>query len=613
MKKVSIIMHDINRGKNIDKLKEMGLLHVEKTDIPSDEFSMQLDQRALIERALSFLPQEKKEKKGSKIHEYSGKVSVDTAISYAKRIIQQSEEQKSQEELYKKLNQYIEDINIWGDFSPDELNDVKKSGVDFILGSIKKKFLKDFKSLYTVFILGQDKQNIYTAVIKNNNELPEYFIPYSVPEKSLSDYENEAVNIQYEIDKINTEISSLIRHKIFLQHSLEYIIDCIDFTAVCDSVESDEELSVISGFTPTYKIPEIEEFCRKSGWAVFHRDPLKTEEVPTLIQNKRAISIIKPVFSLLDTKPGFRENDISFLFLIFFSLFFAMIIGDAGYGCIIFIGSLISIVKSTAKKKPVSDVSFLMALLGITTIIWGAVTGSWFGSEAIAGIPAFKAITINEIYAHDPAASDNVKILCFIIGTVHISLAHLWNIIRGIRQKEGLKIIAQFGWLFFVISLYFVLLNLVISSDKYPVPAYIFPAILGSFSLIVFFSQQEGHFFKGILNGFKGLLTTTLDAIGSFSDIISYLRLFAVGLASIAIAKSFNAMAASLSDSSDSMLGIIGGALIIILGHSLNLIMGALSVIVHGVRLNMLEFSGHLEMEWSGFDYKPFCKKQKRI
>jgi V/A-type H+-transporting ATPase subunit I len=110
----------------------------------------------------------------------------------------------------------------------------------------------------------------------------------------------------------------------------------------------------------------------------------------------------------------------------------------------------------------------------------------------------------------------------------------------------------------------------------------------------------------GIGKGLANLITIGLDGVSAFTDIISYIRLFAVGLASVEIAKSFNSMAEGMMDG---IGGIIGGILVLLLGHTLNLIMGALSVIVHGVRLNMLEFSGHLGMQWTGTPYRPFSKR----
>jgi V/A-type H+-transporting ATPase subunit I len=143
----------------------------------------------------------------------------------------------------------------------------------------------------------------------------------------------------------------------------------------------------------------------------------------------------------------------------------------------------------------------------------------------------------------------------------------------------------------------------VLSSVKYPVPVHASWMIGCGLSFIIIFSRQEGRFFHGVAMGLANLLTTFLSSISAFADIISYIRLFAVGLAGIEIAKSFNGIAAGLGTN---VGGLIIGGVILLFGHALNMVMGALSVIVHGVRLNMLEFSGHLGMEWSGKPYKPF-------
>jgi len=154
-----------------------------------------------------------------------------------------------------------------------------------------------------------------------------------------------------------------------------------------------------------------------------------------------------------------------------------------------------------------------------------------------------------------------------------------------------------------VLGLYFLVLNLVISSEKFPVPLLAKWMIGSGFLFVVAFSRQEGRFLRGVAMGVANLLTTFLSSISAFADIISYIRLFAVGLAGIEISKSFNAIAAGLGPGP---IGLLVGGLILLFGHSLNMAMGALSVVVHGVRLNMLEFSGHLGMEWSGKPYKPF-------
>jgi len=197
------------------------------------------------------------------------------------------------------------------------------------------------------------------------------------------------------------------------------------------------------------------------------------------------------------------------------------------------------------------------------------------------------------------STQEMIKIMCFIMGTIHLSVAHIKNFIKGLPRISA---VTQLGWLSMVLGLYFLVMQLVLGIG--PVPQFAMYMIYGGLVSVFLFGQQEPgvNFFKGILKGLGGFITTFLDAIGAFSDIISYIRLFAVGLASVAIASSFNAMAEPLMQGP----AIIGAILILLLGHTLNLAMGLLSVVVHGVRLNMLEFSGHLGMEWVGIKYEPF-------
>ena len=179
------------------------------------------------------------------------------------------------------------------------------------------------------------------------------------------------------------------------------------------------------------------------------------------------------------------------------------------------------------------------------TVVWGAITGTWFGSETIAEIPFFNMLIIEKIASF----SDNlnvqyIKRLTFIIGTIHLSIAHIWNFINLIREKLVLKAISQLGWLSMVLGLYFLVLDFVLSTVLFPMPPYGWNMILGGLATVVVFGEQDGNFFKGLLKGVSGLMITFLDTIGAFSDIISYIRLFAVGLATVAVASSFNTMAA---------------------------------------------------------------------
>ncbi len=174
-----------------------------------------------------------------------------------------------------------------------------------------------------------------------------------------------------------------------------------------------------------------------------------------------------------------------------------------------------------------------------------------------------------------------------------------------IRDRKSLKVLAQVGMLAFVIGLYSLVLNMVLDKARFPLAEYNLYLMGIGAGLFFLFSNYEGNFLKGILGSLKNFLPIFLGYVSCFADIVSYIRLFAVGLAGLAISQTVNGMVAAMPEAPSKYL--LGGILLLF-GHSLNIVLGILSVVVHGVRLNVLEFSGHLGMEWSGQRYKPFSR-----
>jgi V/A-type H+-transporting ATPase subunit I len=164
-----------------------------------------------------------------------------------------------------------------------------------------------------------------------------------------------------------------------------------------------------------------------------------------------------------------------------------------------------------------------------------------------------------------------------------------------------------------MIGLYFLVLYMILQVALPGFATYFIGA--GLVLYFVFTEQKGGNFFANIGKAFANFLPTFLNAVSSFADIISYIRLFAVGLAGSAIANSFNSMAFGVGVEGSAAavcLKILAAIFILVFGHSLNIVMNALSVIVHGVRLNLLEYAGnHLGMEWSGYAYTPFKVSNK--
>ena len=302
--------------------------------------------------------------------------------------------------------------------------------------------------------------------------------------------------------------------------------------------------------------------------------------------------------------PTDGERDISLPFLLFLTVFFAMIISDAGYGVlIVLVGGGLGI-RNKVRGESAGPGLSLLIVMGVATVIWGALSGVWFGHEPIAEMAPFRNWIVPDLFAFEPGSIDAVIAVCFVLALIHLALARIWNMVRELAGPFKLKAVAELGWLSVLMGMFNLALTLVVSEEQYPFLPISLYLILGGIVAVIVFNNQEGSFIRGVLKGlnFTALISTGLDGINAFADTMSYLRLFAVGLASVEIAAATNQLAALAGEG----LGLPVAILIILFGHSLNLAMGGLSVLVHGVRLNMLEFSGALGMEWSGSDYKPF-------
>jgi V/A-type H+-transporting ATPase subunit I len=204
-----------------------------------------------------------------------------------------------------------------------------------------------------------------------------------------------------------------------------------------------------------------------------------------------------------------------------------------------------------------------------------------------------------------------IQFLCFSLAIIQLVWARGKRILSALPMLTAL---AQAGWLVLLIGLYFLVLSMLLGITF---PLFAQWMIIAGLSLIVIFCEQKGgNFFKNVLKGFAGGFQIFLKSVSCFADIVSYIRLFAVGLAGTMIGAIFNQMAfgAGLGDGGFGEGGVlfvarlIAAIALVVFGHALNLALTALSVIIHGVRLNLLEYAGnHLEMEWSGYPYNPFA------
>jgi len=292
------------------------------------------------------------------------------------------------------------------------------------------------------------------------------------------------------------------------------------------------------------------------------------------------------------------------------SLFTGMIIGDAGYGLVLFVLSLWATISTKIKGKGVTAAHMLFLWFSFTTMAWGGITGNWFGYKPFAEVPFLSIFILPQFSILEESSSVAIQLFAFRVGIVHLVIAHAWKALRLVRTEGILSAVNQIAQATMLIGLFFLVLQLLLGTENFPMPSYTIKLIAIGFILVVLTCEQKRgqNVFIGAGKGLANLITLALDSISAFADIISYIRLYAVGLASFSIATSFNAMGQGIMENGG-MSAVIGGIAVIVLGHTLNLVMSVLAVVVHGVRLNVLEFSGHLGMEWTGRKYNPFKKK----
>lgn len=602
MKQICIVASGDKKDELLSKLRELNLLHIAER-VPADA--------ALTDHFARLL------KTMNELAEYSPKKQKPAEVlsdqefeALDRKVITALSEKSEYTGKKSAALMEIERVQKWGDFDPEELRRFQKDGILIRFYQIGKKEYEDFLTHDEVdYIKLGSVGKLATIAVLGDTEMPVQATEFQLPTKGLTDLNKAVSDFDKKIGECTDFLTDSSKYVGSYKAQLVKLQNEIEYSSAERTATDEEGLTWISGYLPTADFETFKKAAAENSWAYLSEDVIDDDgAVPTKVKYTKLTALMKPVFDILGTVPGYNEYDISLWFLMFFTLFFAMIVGDAAYGVLFLIGAVVLNVKT----KKLSDANLLLYVLSIATIAWGSVTGTWFGLEGAMKIPFLKSLVIPQIANYPEyfnvtttAAQNNVMKFCFSIGIVQLALACIMNIRKKLMAKD-LSWLADLGWLLSLCALYVLVLYLVIGQTaNLGIVAVI--VIVCFFVVIVFGGQGPGKTFsEGLKAGLGGAFTTFLDTISAFGNVMSYIRLFAVGMSSLAIAQSFNNMASGFTG-----VLVFVAALIMVFGHVLNIVMAFLSVAVHGVRLNLLEFSGQLGMEWSGIEYDPFRKMDK--
>jgi len=606
MKMVCVVSSASRKDEMLEGLRNLGILHLSEKKSPERAVSERFTSLSKTALELTEYAPDKKMKGKADIpilsdEQFEEMYQGVLATLEKKAAIVQEQSTVSAE---------IERLRAWGDFSPAEVRNLKKAGCDLHFYRIgKKEYAMAAKDpdIQIIRLAPIDKLDAVAVIGTLPAEIPA--AEFSLPEKGLRELEAELDRCSQQMAECEAVLKKAAVYDASFQMQMLKAQNEENYSSARETAQNDEDFVWICGYLPEAELPRFKEAASANRWAWAHADVADDDtQIPTKVKYGKVSGLIKPVFDILGILPGYREADISMWFFLFFTLFFAMIIGDGGYGVLILLGTI----GYAVKAKGLNNTSYLLLVLSIATILWGAVTGTWFGLEKAMEVPLLKALVIPS-FANYPeyfgvtalTQQNTIMKLSFSIGAVQMAIGSLIAVKRKLAAKD-LSWIADMGWLVAIVAMYLLSLYLVIGENIPIVPVF---ALIGvAFILVVLFGGMapDRTFAQGLKAGCADAFTVFLNTISCFGNVMSYIRLFAVGMAGLAISQSFNGIAAGF----EGPLMILGVGVVLI-GHGLNIIMCFLSVVVHGVRLNVLEFSGQAGLEWTGIAYEPFKVNDK--
>lgn len=596
LNKVTLFGLTKEKQKMLNGLQDLGCMHlVTLREISEEPEKVQPEQSKGTIAALRFLLDCPK-KRHQVMEEQQFKLE-----SCVDRILQIKQLIREISDLRDKLAARIKEVEPWGDFKLPSQDDLAGLKLWFYIVPVSKIRLLP-KNNMVWQIVHKDNRFAYLVVVAEQEPEPNIMpVPRThTGTLSLSELNERLNKAELEIEDLQAERESYTRWILLLSKNLARAEDKSALSHAAKKTLDTEEIFAVQGWVAEKTIAKIFDFAQQYRLAFQIANPTLKEIPPTLLENPEPFTAGEDLVGFYKM-PSYWDWDPVIIVFFSFMVFFAMIVSDAGYGTLL--GILLMFTwrsnvfgSSRRRFRP------LALSLVFSTIIWGMLVGSYFGMEPVQGtlLGQLKVFDINDF--------DTMMRLSIIIGVLHLSLANLFKARQLLHR--GLRVYGPLGW--FVIIWGGVLLwfnNSFVNPESWFLPVAQGLLSLGFIMVFLFSSDRPiKKPFDSILKVFDGLKSLT-GVTKIFGDVLSYLRLFALGLASASLAVTFNNLASHARDIEG--LGLLYSLLILFAGHSLNLLLSLMSAVVHGMRLNCIEFFNWGLAE-EGIPFKAFAKMEIR-
>ena len=615
MKKFTFLVTDREYEGFIESIRELGVVHV--TQLQQGATSTELQEAIYLEqryaRALDFL-----KIYGTKYALKLGAVApeYDTPLS----LLQKVEDLQVQENVLlheeDELKKEFEMLEPWGDFSPEKVQRLSETiGMEMhFFRCTSKRFKAEWlDNFFAVPVNEYDKKTYFVTFSESRPEIAAEHI--TLPQKSLSQLHAEIGEVKKQKFMVRQQMSAVANALLpVLEEGMLEVRNDISLNKVHLSSEKTcgDVLHLMLGWVRADSTAPLTEYLDKSHIYYDMEDPAYEDDVPVQITNGRFSRLFEPILKMYSL-PNYTDLDPTEFFAPFFMLFFGLCMGDAGYGLLIFLVGLFLALKGAQDMKPYGR---LAMWLGGTTVVCGLVCGTLFGidltQQSWAFLEPVKPYFLNDngvgpIFGYSP-----MMVISVIIGMVQVLLGMI---------LKGCKAIKNYGWPYAVGTFSWVaaLLGAIV---LYGLPAcgvelamwvqYLLMGIIGISAVGIFLYNNPASYKKpvlGVLSNIGGGVWETYGmATGLLGDLLSYIRLFALGLTGGVLGGVFNSLALDMTATLPLWLRILVMVIILLLGHGITFALSMISAFVHPMRLTFVEFFKNADFAGGGKEYDPFRK-----
>ena len=604
MKKLTFLVYHKEYEQFLQQIRELGAVHIVEKQLGEMDDKLQyfMQKRSLYKSVLQnmFLLADKAPEE--KVH---ASLATDDLMKQYENL------QAKIQDLLQQLPQISKEmaqLDMWGDFDWNSITRLEEAGLFVRFYSCsEKEFDEAWVNEHNAMVINERGGQLYFITV-TSQEVELDREPLHLPDESLSQLKGKLVKTEDKLSQAREELKSFCKtyYRTMEAGSIQLEGDIELLKVKRNSEEmADGVVVLLEGWIPEDKESEVVSLLESSGVYYEMRNATREDNAPIKLKNN-AYTRMYEVLTQMYGMPDYAEFDPTPILAPFFSLFFAFCMGDAGYGL-----ALIALGFILKKKlsKSLRGMMNLVITLGIFTTVFGMILGTFFGVSLVElNLPSeLKEFMI--VGKIGDTSYDKQMLLALIIGVVHISIAMLVKAI-GQTVRFGFKeSLSAWGWLLLVVgfittgSLSFFK---VISED---VSTWAFILIGGIASIGIYLLNNIHR--NVFVNIGAGVWDTYNMATGLMGDVLSYIRLYALGLAGGMLGGVFNQLAFMVNDAAGPAIGWLFCGLILVFGHTLNIAMSCLSAFVHPLRLTFVEYFKNSGYEGKGEAYKPFATVKK--